>query len=287
MGRGGARFGLLARHALWSIAVLAVLCAAGCSSTNTNFGYPALQPTPTPVPPAPTATVASHGSAAVATSTPAPTVAPASPTVSSVTITSSASDGSWQVTFKKPVISGVAAAAATAINAAIGSTVNAYIASFTTGLPATMIGGRPSVLDGSFSVALASPTLLSLRFTVIEYATGAVGTETLAGSASFAVPSGASLELTDLFTSAAAALPVLSAQAHSQLSAHLGADVNWPASPTLSSFGAFDLTVAGLELIWSQGAVASQAEGTPSVLIPWSALASVIAPAGPAGEFLP
>lgn len=283
MGRGGTQF---VRRAVWSVAVLAVLSVAGCGSTNTNFGYPALQPTSTLLPSTPTAMDAAHSPAGVATSAPAPTVAPASPAVSGVAITSSASNGAWQVTFDKPVVSSIPPASATAINAAIGGAVNSYIAGFTTRVPESIVDGRPSALDGSFTVALASPTILSIRFVVTEYTTGAASTETLVGSANFEVSSGASIKLTDLFTSAAAALPVLSAQAHSQLSARLGADLNWPASPTMSSFGAFGLTIAGLELAWSQGAVASQAAGSPSVLIPWSALASVIAPAGPAGEFL-
>jgi hypothetical protein len=272
-----------------AVAVLAGLLVGGCSATYSNPGYPALQPTPTSlVAPSPTAAGVASNAAAASAATPAPTASgvTGSPSVSSVVVASAAANGAWQVTFEKPVVSAGSAAAAGAMNAAIGKAVNAYIADFTTHAPETSAPGHPSTLNGSFTIALSSPTLLSLRFAVTEATSGTAGAETLAGSVNFVASSGTSIALGDLFTNAAAALPVLSAQVRTQLAGRLGGALIWPASPTMDSFGAFDLTVAGLELTWSQGVVAPPADGTASVLVPWPALAAVIAPAGPAGEFI-
>jgi hypothetical protein len=96
------------------------------------------------------------------------------------------------------------------------------------------------------------------------------------------------IQFPDLFTSPAAALPVLQTQAHTKLTALLGADLAWPASVTMADFGgAWAFTPAGLELTWSQGDIASMASGTPTISIAWSALKTVIAKPGPAAGFVP
>ena len=221
-----------------------------------------------------------HGTATPVATTPA---------VSSTTVTQSASDNRWNVSFQMPVVSGVAPAAVTAMNDAITTRVNAYIVSFNgSGLPVVASGDAPSTLAGAFSVAFASPSLLSLRFTVETYITGAAHPTTEAGSLNFDVASGAVIQFPDLFASPAVALPVIQAQAHTLLTAKLGADLNWPASSTMADFGgAWAFTPGGLELTWSQGAIASEAEGPVTISIAWSALSSVIATPGPADGFVP
>jgi hypothetical protein len=265
------------------LAFLVAIAVASCTGASTAEGYPALQPTPKATGPGPTAAPSVESSrSAVASS--ATSATSAAPTVSAESVTSSASDGSWQVTFQRPAVSGVAAAAT--MNATIGKTVNAYIAGFTSGLPAPTTGARPSTLNGSYTVALATPTLLSLRFLVTETVAGA-DSNVAAGALSFVVSSGSVMALADLFADPAGALPVLSGEVRSRLAAKLGTDPVWPDSPTMASFGAFALTIGGLELTWSQGTVAAKSAGAPSLVVPWSALASVIAPAGPAAELLP
>ncbi|MGD0019359.1 MAG: RsiV family protein [Candidatus Limnocylindrales bacterium] len=167
--------------------------------------------------------------------------------------------------------------------------MNSFISSFNgTELPVVASGDAPSKLTGDFSVAFLSPSLLSLRFTVETSITGAAHPSTQAGSINFNVASGAVIQFPDLFTSPAAALPVLQTQAHTKLTALLGADLAWPASVTMADFGgAWAFTPAGLELTWSQGDIASMASGTPTISIAWSALKTVIAKPGPAAGFVP
>lgn len=286
------------------LAACAAIAAAGCGGSGPTpetiyRTYPPSTAGPTAtgsgVASTPTSALTAGATAtASATATPTPTPTPtttpvaAAPSVSSTTDTSSAPDNRWQVTFRKPVISGVGPAALTAMNDSIATRVSAYISSFNgTPLPVVAAGDGPSTLKGDFSVALASPSLLSLRFTIETYVTGAARPATEAASINFDVASGAVIQFGDLFTGTAAALPVLKTQAQAKLVALLGADLVWPASVTMADFGqGWVFTSGGLELTWSQGAIASMAAGTPKISIAWPALSSVIAPAGPAGGFV-
>jgi hypothetical protein len=265
--RRGAR-----RGGLTLLAACAALVIAGCQSAG---------PTPQTI----IITLPPSTPGATATATPVATT----PTVSGTTVTQTASDNRWNVSFQMPVVSDVAPVAVTAMNDAITTRVNAYIVSFNgSGLPVVASGDGPSTLAGAFSVAFASPSLLSLRFTVETYNTGAAHPTTEAGSLNFDVASGAVIQFPDLFESPAVALPVIQAQAHTLLTAKLGADLDWPASSTMADFGgAWAFTPGGLELTWSQGAIASEAEGPVTISIAWSALSSVIATPGPADGFVP
>jgi Protein of unknown function (DUF3298). len=49
---------------------------------------------------------------------------------------------------------------------------------------------------------------------------------------------------------------------------------------------AWAFTSAGLKVTFQELQVASAVSGTPSVVIPWASLKSVINPSGPAGPFV-
>jgi hypothetical protein len=175
------------------------------------------------------------------------------------------------------------------MNKSITTKVNAYVSSFSgSDLPVVAAGAGPSTLAGDFSVAFASPSLLSLRFMSTTYVTGDAHPTTEAGSINFNVATGAVIKLPDIFTSPAAALPVLQTQAHAALTALLGSDLFWPASVTMADLGkAWAFTATGLELTWSQGEVGPMSAGTVTIGLPWSALSGVIANPGPAAGFVP
>jgi hypothetical protein len=286
-----------ARHGgLTLVAICAALAVAACGGSGATPSASGATPTDTSTSSAaatatatPTATATATATATpTASPTPSPTAVPVAPIVTSVTISSSASDSRWTVSFKKPVVSGIPAAVATAMNNAITTKVNGFITDFTgSGLPPVASGDVPSTFEGNFTVALASPSLLSLRFTVVEYVTGAAHPFELVSSLNFRVPTGAAIHLADLFTGSAAALPVLRTQAHNLLLADLGVDLTWPPTPPMSFFETcWVFTTAGLEFTWNQGDLAAMAAGSPSVAIPWASLHAVILASGPAGEFL-
>lgn len=272
---------------LASLAVVAALAAAGCMGSNATppIIYIALTPapgTPTPVPtplpsgvtPAPTA---------------APTAGPATAAIGSVVISSDAPDGRWKVTFKKPIVSGIPNPAMTKINDAITAKVNSLIAGFTgSSLPAVQSGAGPSTLEGDFTTALDSPTLISLRFTVLTFVSGAAHPIGAPSSINFLVSTGDTIALASLFNDPTAALPVLSTQSHAALLASLGSDLTWAGPATAMSFfdKAWALTSAGLEFSWTQGDLASMASGMPSATLDWNTIKTLIKPGSAAGEFI-
>jgi hypothetical protein len=248
------------------------------AATDTPAPTPTAVPTPTAIP--------------TPTPTPPPTLGP-TPIVSSVTITASAPDGRWTLTFHKPVVSGIAPATATLINNAITAKVNAMIHDYNgSELPIPGSGDGPSTYDGNFTVALASPTLLSLRLTGDEYVSGAAHPSHIAASINFRVPTGAVITLASLFTAVGPALATLSTRSRAQLIALLGASetatINGGTTAVIGNFDkAWVFTLAGLELTFQEYSVAAYAAGYPTIVIPWSQLAANINPSGPAGEFLP
>jgi uncharacterized protein DUF3298 len=265
---------------------------ASCSFGGSDSGYPAYQPTAAPTGATPTPAITPTTAPApspMPTPSPSPTPppVPVAATINETTVTSSAPDGSWSVTFKEPVVSGIDPAAAGTINAAIQSRVNSFIDDFTTAVAGSEHGSGPDTLKGSYSVAFSSVSLLSLRFGVDEYLGGA-SDDLRVGSLNFTLPTGTQIQLAQLFISTSAALPVLSSQTKTRLKALLGSDLAWPASPTMANFErAWAMTAAGLELSWQKYEVGPGAAGAPTITIPWASLKSVIDPAGPAAQFVP
>jgi hypothetical protein len=301
MGRRWERFNLLG-----CLAVAAALAVSGCDSAvvtpKTVYITPGISsrpgsvvtPTPTLVPddtsPAtaePTATLAP-----TATSGPSgsPTPVPSVATVTTAVVSDSGTSptcGAWYLSFKKPVVAGVSGAAA--MNSSISTRVDGYVAAFKSSLPQGG-GAGPCTLAGAFSIGINSKTLLSLSFTILEYLGGATNT-TLAGSLDFGVASGAAIALTDLFTSATAGAAALSTQSRPLLKTLLGssADTAWIDTGTaavMANFeGAWVFRPTGLQVTFKELQVASVAEGTPTILIPWASIKAVLRADGPAGQF--
>jgi hypothetical protein len=251
---------------LTCVAVVAALAVAGCASSS--------QETP------PTIYV---------TDSPAPGTPGPSPSIGSVVISTDAPDGRWKVTFNKPIVSGISDAAAAKLNDAIAAQINAYIDAFTGGkLPAVASGDAPSTLSGDFTTALDSPTLLSIRFSLLTNVAGTAAAVGKAGSINLVVSKGTKVNLSDIFTDAATALPVLASQAHTALAKELGSELKWSGAATSMSFfdSGWAITTTGLEFTWAQGDIASSAAGKPTAVLPWSSIKSIINPSSPVGEFV-
>jgi hypothetical protein len=251
--------------------VCAALVAAACGGSGGNGGgssQAAVSPSPTAQP------------SSVATPTPQPEATPSAadgvPTITTNHIQQSGSSG--PVDFKEPVVGGVAGA--DAMNVVIGDKVAGYIDGFTSS------GGSGS-LTGEFTVELASPTLLSLRFDVTEDTGGMHPTE-YAGAVSFRVPSGEEIAFVSLFADEEAALTQLNEAVHDALTAELGDDMQWDYVDDLGSVAdAFALSEDGLELGWSKGGASDEAHGVVWILLSWPDVEGIIDPAGPAAEFEP
>jgi hypothetical protein len=210
------------------------------------------------------------------------------PVVDGIVVTSSAPDNSWTFTFKKPLVSGISDAVAATINDAIAAKVSAYIQDFTGGsLPAVASGAAPNTLEGDFSLALVSPSIISVRFSLLTSLSGAAHLVAGTGSINLWVYTGATISLSDIFTDQNAALPSISSKAHAALAASLGTSLTWSGPATsMSFFDSWVITKAGLEFTWAQGKIASGSAGSPSVTLAWSSIKSLIKGSGPAGQFI-
>jgi len=246
------------------LALLMAVAAAGCAGTAETPSVILITLPPTPGPVGPT------------------------PAIGSVVISTSAPDSRWTVTFKKPVVSGISDTVAGKMNDAITAAVNGYIDAFTgSSLPAVAVGGTPSTLQGDFTIALDSPTIVSLRFTVFT-SVGGAGLVGQPGSINLVASTGAKINLTDILSDPTAALPVLSSKAHSVLATSLGRQLTWSGSAASISFfdKAWAMTDSGLEFTWAQGEVAGASAGMPSANLAWSGIQSLIKGGGPAAEFV-
>ena len=181
--------------------VLAALVSAACGSSNRTprIVYITLPPS------SPTPTAAGSLPPGVTPGPPAATAA--SPTITSDTITSAAPDGKWKVTFKKPVIGGIADSVSGSMNDAITQKVNAYISAFTgQDLPAVAAGTGPSTLEGDYAIAYNSPSVVSLRFSVLTNVSGGAHAVGVPGSIDLVVATGKTVALGDLFSDSAKAV---------------------------------------------------------------------------------
>jgi hypothetical protein len=267
-------------------AVLAISgCGGGSATPATIYVTPSPGPSDTPAP---------SESPAESPASPTPTPVPVAATVTAAKETHTGSTGSchdWTATIKKPLVSGVPPDAAAAMNAAVDAKVAGAIDAFEAVMAYGGGGAGPCTLAGDYSVALSTTSLLSLRFTFVQY-TGGAGASTIAAGASFRTD-GTAIALADLFTDPAAGAAKLSTESRSRLLAKLGSqgvDAGWVNPGTLPQLSSFDsawaFTTAGLELTFQEITVAPHALGTPTIVIPWPSLAGVLAPDGPAGEFV-
>lgn len=265
VGSRGMRFVVMA-----SVAAFLTMAAAGCGGTNATPQTTYISPPPGTLAPGAT-----------------PTPSPRPPDITGEIISTTAPDSRWTVTFKKPVIGGVSPGVATKMNAAIAAKVNGYISAFTSrDLPAVAGGSGPSTLDGNYTIALNSSSLVGLRLSVLTQVTGE-NTVGEAGSINFAVSTGATIALSDVFTNPAAAVSTITTKTRASLSGALGSDLSWPAGTVPMSFfdKAWTFTQSGLEFMWSQGAIASPSAGMPSAVVAWADIKSAINLKGPAAEF--
>jgi hypothetical protein len=258
-------------------ALISVLAAGACTKSSATPQIIYITP-----PPGPT------GTPATGNHTPGPAPVTASPTITTVLIAADAPDARWKVTFKKPVVAGVPDAVAGPMNDAIAAQVNGYIRTFTdSGLPVPASGAGPSTLEGAYSIALNSSTIISLRFSVLTFTSGAAQSVGVPGGITLVVATGKTVALPDLFTDPAKAVAAIAPRAHAALSAALGTDLTWDgAAASLDFFStAWVFTPAGLEFSWPQGQIASMAAGRPTAVVAWSDLKSVVKPGSAAAEF--
>lgn len=143
-------------------------------------------------------------------------------------------------------------------------------------------------VEGTFGPVLLTEDVFStlLRATA---ASGGVRGRAEAISFAFDLRTGERLALRNLFRAGTAWLDSLAALATAALAAEHGG-TEWlydgALPPLPEAFPAFTLRPDGLHLVFPPGTVAPYAFGAPEVLLPWTRLAPLLAPDGPAARLL-
>ena len=265
--------------------------SASGSATVTASPTPSPSPTPEPTP-SPSET---------ATASPMPTPSGRMPEVTNATATARDPKGIWTVDCIYPQLNAPALPMASTVNLDIAGDVQARMQAFEAGPAAIRVQpGKVNTLDGSYSVEFVRQDLASFTLKWVDDTSGAHPSTTIE-TLNYDLNTGTRLAFSDIFSDRTGALTVLSQQSRQLLHAVLGGNydatvVNAGTSPDCPSFEGptpscplaagtnFDtwaLKANGLEVIFQEYQVASYADGSPSVVVPWSALGTVLKPGGP------
>ena len=194
-----------------------------------------------------------------------------------------------------PVIGGVDATVAAAVNGVLYADAHTAVTQFTQGAidsGSPSGGDPPSSASQTFSVSLSQPTLLSLGALYSEYLTGAVHGGAALATWTFDLTTGHRITLAELFRPGSGYLNVLSTESRKRLRAlfndpSLDDFINPGTTPSASNFQSWQLTPSGLRITFGQYQVAPYALGMPSIVIPWTSLRPVLNLRSPVAAFLP
>jgi len=262
------------------------------TSTSTPPGTTASPPETTEVPPVTEAPPETTEAPPETTEAPPETTEPAPvvPVVTPLPSSESYDDPPLEIQVTLPVVSGVPAPVAAAINGAIGDAVLGYPIAFRDeilggDLPPEGVGVASELVLGYTATAVTAD-VLSLRYDLYVYYQGAAHGISGIFSTTFDPQTGSLLDLADVLVPGTA--PAVAALVEQHLIDDLYAGDVAEASawlPVIDPAILDDWVVAvdGLEFSFDQYEVGFGAMGSPTVLVPWSELAAVIDPTGPAG----
>ena len=191
-----------------------------------------------------------------------------------------------------PIVSGIPAAAADGINSWIGDEILGMVAGFKSEIASFVEPpfdpDTPSQMEAGYLAPAITPRLLSLRFDVWLYYTGAAHGLSSIITMNFDPQTGMLYALEDILipgTFGAVAGMVEQALTDELYGGNAAEAAGW--LPVLDEFvlNGWAVTPDGLAFSFDQYEVGFGAMGSPTVVIPWADLAAVIDPGGPAAEF--
>jgi hypothetical protein len=250
---------------------------------------------PSVAPPSVVATPTETASYLVPTPSPPdiyPTVSlPATPPqLTAVTENLRGAGGHWKVQFRYPQFVAYSTPLAWLINLDIRSEIETRIDIYAAG-PASVPdpGGATNWLIGDYTVELLTPQVACM---ILNWSDNSASKERPRygfQALNFDLASGRRMVMSEIFADQPAALSIISSEARAQLRVSLGGDyvtfvVEGGTEPEAANFTGWSLTPEGLKITLDMYQVAGYRHGLPVVLIPWSKLAGVIRPDGPAGE---
>lgn len=196
----------------------------------------------------------------------------------------------YKVTAQTPVLVGSSDASVKVFNAEMKTIVDQAVADFKqklSDLPATP-DSQASTFDLRYNLLSPPGDILSLKFDIRTYYTGAAHPSTVSRTVTFDLQQGKDVGLSELFIPGADFLTPISKFCINQLSKRdIGfADFELGATATLENYRNWNITADGLMITFDEYQVAPYAAGPQTVVIPYNQLAQLIRPDGPLGPYL-
>ncbi len=283
----------------WLLLSLLFLALTGCQALDRFFvaSTPTTAPTQAPtfpavvlpsatLPPAPTA--APLPSSTAQPPTPKPTDLPAL-VLSSKTITETSAKPAYTLKLNYPVIAGLIDARFTAFNQEAEKLAHDTAASFRkdfSGIPADPNFG-PSFAEMTYTVTNGTHGLLSILFTVSFYASGAAHPNMYYQSLTYDLIHSKKLALGDLFKVNTPYLQTIADYCAADLKTRGRLESPEGAKATPENYQSWNVTPQGLVISFDPYQVGPYAMGPSTVAVPFSALKSLVNPAGPLAPLLP
>jgi hypothetical protein len=212
--------------------------------------------------------------------------------ISTVDASESNDDPPLVMSVAVPVVSGVPAAAADAMNTLVSGevlgTAGSFRDSILAGGTAPDPSGVASELVLGYEAAAVSADILSLRFDLYTYYQGAAHGTSTVFTMSFDPQTGVLLSLDDILVPGTFGVLASIVEQH-VIDDVWGGDAVEAASwtPVLDEFtlDGWVVTAGGLAFSFDQYEIGFGAMGAPTVVVPWPELAAVVDPPGPAGGY--
>jgi hypothetical protein len=199
--------------------------------------------------------------------------------------------GAWSVYLSYPAFVTGETPWAIQIDTDIRADLNARAGQWESGAAAhRWAKGRMNTLIGSFDTEMVSPAIASWTYILVDDSTPQ-GPATIVETLNYDLATGQRMSLDDVFIDATSAVSVISGLAPGMLRAQLGpayveSVVDAGTSPLLSNYDNWAITRTGLRITFNPFQVALKGPTLPSIVVPWSALRSVMNTTGPVADMV-
>jgi hypothetical protein len=234
--------------------------------------------------------------------TPAPTMAATEPAtdlggglrLESRRSTETIKDPALTIEIKQPLLAGATGAQVDTFNKAVDEIVKkttddfkANLTEMQSGAPATLPPDLPgSSIDINYKALTATDRLISIRFDVGFYARGAAHPSQYFVPLNYDVKAGKVLALADLFQPTTKYLQTIADYTVKDLKTKGFMDFPEGAEPTEENYRNWNIQKDGLLISFDPAQVAPHAAGPQEVVVPYSALKSMIKADGPLAQYI-
>ena len=195
----------------------------------------------------------------------------------------------YQISAQTPVLVGSSDRRVKAFNSEMAAVVKKAVADFkgnVADLP-PIPNSAPSTFDMRFNLLSAPGDILSLKFDIQTFYSGAAHPGQTSQTVNFDLARGQDIDLADLFVPDADFLTPISKYSVDQLD---GRDIGFQgfelgATATLQNYRNWNITADGLMITFDEYQVAPYAAGPQTVVIPYKELAQIIEPDGPLAAY--